>query len=426
MMNPASFASAAGAGISPALQDFSRAPRPDQPGQKPNHSEDFFNLISRTQHDSADKDKSSPPSQDDSTKPANDDPTMANNLLALMAQAGMVVTPKPIQPLPKAGEGASAVVTDLMNGENIEHRTGNSPSPSPIEEKGQATKAAQAAEGTKSTEKSLTVPPGGKAGTPGLTMDGAGRDGKLNPADNAGPSLEEMAPGKLVESHSQLIDKQVSVTEMEGAASTVSPSGTGVALNNQRMKSAADKNEIAGRTVQKLPRAPRSEAVSTETAAKPVAGLDADRSGGKQETLDPTLVKDAMVNPAALDVTQGRGVENSQPVDRSAAQAEHIAHLVDREVMMIRQSGATSLAVSLKLDPHTELFLQLTNHNGQVQALLRCERGNVAGLDHHWGDLQESLARQNVQLLPLANKLSAAPTFVPSISTASSPFNQSS
>jgi len=71
--------------------------------------------------------------------------------------------------------------------------------------------------------------------------------------------------------------------------------------------------------------------------------------------------------------------------------------------------------------------LQLTSHNGQIEAAVRWERGSVAGLENHWKDLQESLARQNVHLLPLENKFSPrTPAFSPASNTASTPtFNQS-
>ena len=98
-----------------------------------------------------------------------------------------------------------------------------------------------------------------------------------------------------------------------------------------------------------------------------------------------------------------------------------MTRLVTQEVAMIKQSGANSLAVSLKIDPQTELFLQLTNHDGQIQASLRCERGSMAGLDTHWGQLQESLSRQNVQLLPLEEKFSSRASVGSGISGPSSP-----
>jgi hypothetical protein len=75
-----------------------------------------------------------------------------------------------------------------------------------------------------------------------------------------------------------------------------------------------------------------------------------------------------------------------------------VERMITREVSMVRQSGAQALAVTLKVDSGTSLFLQLTNHNGQIEASVRCDQG---GLGAHWAELQESLARQNVQLLPL-------------------------
>ena len=71
--------------------------------------------------------------------------------------------------------------------------------------------------------------------------------------------------------------------------------------------------------------------------------------------------------------------------------------------------------------------MQLTTHNGQIQASLRCERGSLAGLDGHWNDLQESLAKQNVQLLPPADSASVRATVssTPSTAGGSMNFNQS-
>ena len=97
---------------------------------------------------------------------------------------------------------------------------------------------------------------------------------------------------------------------------------------------------------------------------------------------------------------------NAAPTpEETAIQIERVSRLVFQEVMMIQQSGATSLAVSLKVDTRTELFLQLTSHDGQMLASLRFERGNPAGLGGCWQELQDALARQDVHLLPLANQL---------------------
>jgi hypothetical protein len=97
---------------------------------------------------------------------------------------------------------------------------------------------------------------------------------------------------------------------------------------------------------------------------------------------------------------------NAAPTpEEIAIQIERVSRLVFQEVVMIQQSGATSLAVSLKVDSRTELFLQLTHHDGQMTASLRFERGNSARLGGQWEQLQDCLARQEIHLLPLANRL---------------------
>jgi hypothetical protein len=83
------------------------------------------------------------------------------------------------------------------------------------------------------------------------------------------------------------------------------------------------------------------------------------------------------------------------------APVERLERMISREVLTIRQTGAETMGVSLKLDSNTQLFLQLTTHNGSVQASVRCERGSFAPEDAQWAQLQQSLARQNVALLPM-------------------------
>ncbi len=194
------------------------------------------------------------------------------------------------------------------------------------------------------------------------------------------------------------------------------------------MKFGTEKNEIAGPTAQKVPTAPFKDDLSTKSANDLMVGSDSDHSGHKPDSIDSALVMNWPAKASEWNVDMGKGTGAAQSVDHSAIQAERVGHLVNQQVVMIRQSGANNLAVSLKLDPHTELSLQLTNHNGQIEASVRWERGAVAGLENHWKDLQESLARQNVQLLPLENRASPrTPASDSASDTASaSLFNQSS
>jgi hypothetical protein len=203
--------------------------------------------------------------------------------------------------------------------------------------------------------------------------------------------------------------------------------GTGTAGNNPQMKSTGQKNETAGRTVQKLPRAPSSGESAANSRSTPAREIVTAGSARKSEAGSLPSMIDITTPSATGNLGGGTVLDNSPNAPVASAQVERIAQLVTQEVVMVKLSGATSLAVSLKVDPQTELFVQLTSHNGQIQASLRCERGNFADLNSHWGQLQESLARQNVQLLPPTDRnFSRNSAGTPSDTPESGNFRQSS
>jgi hypothetical protein len=183
--------------------------------------------------------------------------------------------------------------------------------------------------------------------------------------------------------------------------------GTSAALDTQIMKSTGQQNETAGRAVQKLPRTSSNGSLSSDSGASSAGQLATTGSGRKTEWTGVPGMADLTVQSATGELHDTPTLVAGSAADSSASQVERVSHLISQEAMVIRQSGAATLAVSLKLDHQTELFVQLTNHNGQIQASLRCERGSLAGLDGHWDQLQESLARQNVQLLPQENQASS-------------------
>ena len=71
------------------------------------------------------------------------------------------------------------------------------------------------------------------------------------------------------------------------------------------------------------------------------------------------------------------------------------------QVVQIRQIRAQELAVVVKTDQGSELFLHLRQHNGQVEIHARCEHGNTQLLHQQWSELQSALARHGVSLAPL-------------------------
>ena len=91
---------------------------------------------------------------------------------------------------------------------------------------------------------------------------------------------------------------------------------------------------------------------------------------------------------------------NARTVDTTGT-VERISKLVLGEVALIKQHSSDSMAVVLRPDAETELFVHLTQRNGQIEATVRCERGDLQHLGALWGQLQESLAQQKIRLAPL-------------------------
>jgi len=176
------------------------------------------------------------------------------------------------------------------------------------------------------------------------------------------------------------------------------PDGTSVAISGQRMNFVAQKNEFAGSAEQNLPLAQAASVpvVDTATDAAP-KGAATSLDFFWRETPSEVI---SMVNLSAKPAETGASEPISSPV--SATPATRLEQMISHEAVAIRQTGAQSLGVSLKLDDNTQLFLQLTTHNGTIQASLRCEKGDFSALDSQWSQLQASLARQNIELLPIA------------------------
>ncbi len=187
----------------------------------------------------------------------------------------------------------------------------------------------------------------------------------------------------------------------------ISQGGTPVAPNGQRMKSASKANEIAGSAAQKLPPShPTAPGLTGENAAIPAAKSRAPAAvSDSKESAPSWMVLDLTAKGTALQTltsnVRGGGAPSSGAIGR-------VEGMISREVFLLHQSGAQSLGVSLKVDSQTNLFLQLTNHHGQIEASVRCEKGDAGALQAHWGQLQEGLARQNVQLRPLEDRTAAS------------------
>ncbi|HZQ48082.1 MAG TPA: hypothetical protein VFC07_13780 [Verrucomicrobiae bacterium] len=208
--------------------------------------------------------------------------------------------------------------------------------------------------------------------------------------------------------NAQAVDNELSGIDYSNASKLQQGHGTHGALSMPRMSFADQKNESAGLTVQKLPRTADDKAVAGNPSAKTAQIA----SFAKVSVKEPILaaVPDGFRAASTLNASGlAGGVDGGTASSSSATQVEKLSALINQEMVTIRQSGAASLAVSLKVDAHTEVFVQLTSHEGQIQASVRCERGSFPVLGTHWDQLQESLARQNIQLIPSADRVTPKP-----------------
>jgi hypothetical protein len=169
--------------------------------------------------------------------------------------------------------------------------------------------------------------------------------------------------------------------------------GMAVAPSVERMKFVAEQNKIAGSAAQKLP---------PVTPIASAAAIKADAPSGKinlpVDFSAPTSAEQiSLINSAkAAAATPSDSV--AVAAVQAPTQANRVEQLISREIVNFKSSGAGEVGVSLKIDAHTQLFLQLSYREGQMQAVLRWEKGDLPALTAHFGQLQESLARQNIQL----------------------------
>lgn len=88
-------------------------------------------------------------------------------------------------------------------------------------------------------------------------------------------------------------------------------------------------------------------------------------------------------------------------------QCQRLFDLISREVYLIREAGANSLAVVVRPDRHTELFLQIQLKSERVEAFVRCVRGDMTVLSRDWDRLREVLRCEGVELAPVQQCLSS-------------------
>ena len=186
-------------------------------------------------------------------------PTSDNNLVAML---GVPILPLATlnHPVPALTLGKSGAASD---GNNlvpvVESKATASTS---VAQDSSPNIAAQSAEAISK----ILPPAAGKLDAALKPSDGAPPAAKDSPPNNAEPVVSPTIPADESKSETQVSMLQTVASMAGGASLAVAGAGTSAALDTQRMKSSGQKNESAGRTVQKLPHATSSGTVSTGSA----------------------------------------------------------------------------------------------------------------------------------------------------------------
>ncbi|MDX1952351.1 MAG: hypothetical protein SFY81_09200 [Verrucomicrobiota bacterium] len=95
--------------------------------------------------------------------------------------------------------------------------------------------------------------------------------------------------------------------------------------------------------------------------------------------------------------------EVSSPARANRIEASEVYAALRTEISKMRQFQANNMALVLRPDQDTELFIRLEIRHGIVEAHARCEKGDFNSLNGQWGQLQETLAGQGVRLADLSD-----------------------
>lgn len=119
--------------------------------------------------------------------------------------------------------------------------------------------------------------------------------------------------------------------------------------------------------------------------------------GEKADSSEALTVANEMPQTPRFEVVSGEiEVQPARPVE-PATVVEEIRHHVE----LLKSSTAEKLDVVLRPDAQTELRLQVEKVNGHIHVQVRCDRGDFASLEAHWGTIQNTLAPQGIRVEPL-------------------------
>ncbi|GEM_PF-2504022 len=185
--------------------------------------------------------------------------------------------------------------------------------------------------------------------------------------------------------------------------------GIRAAQRDITMKNSGQENQIAGMRVQNVPGSGRDGNGSPNIVAGGGASLS--RTGEAVRETDKRFGTSVgeVVSMAFGGLRGGAGSHSTSELPPlstgSLKTSEQLILSLTREVMQFKNFKSDSMAVVLKPDKNTEIFLHLAMRNGAVEVQARFDRGDFAAVNSQWAQLQQTMQQQGVKLGSLQESL---------------------
>lgn len=132
------------------------------------------------------------------------------------------------------------------------------------------------------------------------------------------------------------------------------------------------------------------------------ASLTANHEGESSATLRESsrLTPDAV---AMLEPRLSESVASTDEVPQNTHGAilDTVLHGISDQILEFKKIGADSMAVLLKPDEKTEIYLSVRSQSGHIEVSARLNAGDADLLNNHWGEIKSSLAKQGIELSDL-------------------------
>lgn len=185
-------------------------------------------------------------------------------------------------------------------------------------------------------------------------------------------------------------------TERESQSNTpYGPDGTSRALEGASMKFGPQSNQIAGGGEHILP-----VVESPANGMHPVLPMGHDNrmkpSDSENLALQAGVAMTQAVNSQHL--VEEPEMELWRAPGSYEAAGERVIQEISRQAAELKHFQADTMAVSLRPDADTEIFLHLRQIDGVVEVNARFERGDFSELSRNWETIQQALSQQGVKL----------------------------